>query len=191
MLTGRVDELKNNKIYGWAYNSEKPGEHLVIRIMQGPQVIASGVANLMRPDLPEAGIGEGDHAFEVLVPQNITSFHGLMIIAQSVREGEIALPIATNDDRRLDDLFEVFSERYEAALFALKEEIDRIHEMQRATAETPTAGIRDDAIEMRIAKLEKRIEASEVFVMRIDSQMRALLEASKKQKQSKRFFGLF
>jgi hypothetical protein len=191
MLTGRVDELRNNKVYGWAYNSEKPSEHLVIRIMQGPQVIASGVANLMRPDLPEAGIGDGDHAFEILVPQNITSFHGLMIVAQSVREGEIALPIATNDDRRLDDLFEVFSERYEAALFALKDEIDHLRESQATRPEPLVKPPLDSQLETRLAKLEQRIEASEIFVMRIDSQIRELIEAAKKQKQTKRFFGLF
>jgi hypothetical protein len=191
MLTGRVDELKNNKVYGWAYNSENPAEHLVIRIMQGPRVIASGVANLTRPDLPEAGIGDGDHAFEILVPQNITSFHGLMIVAQSVREGEVALPIATNDDRRLDDLFEVFSERYEAALFALKDDIDTIRENQKSSIEPPITVAVDGNIEARLAKLEKRIEESEVFVMRIDAQLKELIDTSKKLKRPKRFFGLF
>lgn len=190
MLTGRVDELQNNKVYGWAYNSEKPSEHLVIRIMQGPQVIASGVANLKRPDLAEEGIGDGDHAFEIATPPNITSFQGLMIIAQSVREGEIALPIATNDDRRIDDLFHIFSERYEAALFALKDEIDDIRASQEAAAPDKASHL-DADIEARLGKLEQRIEASEIFVMRIDSQLRELVEAAKKQKKSKRFFGLF
>ena len=156
-----------------------------------PLFIDSVVSIMKRLDLPEAGIGDGDHAFEILVPHNITSFHGLMIIAQSVREGEIALPIATNDDRRIDDLFHIFSERYEAALFGLKDEIDSIREIQKSAIEPPATVAVDGKIVARLAKLEKRIEESEIFLMRIDAQLKALIDTNKKLKRPKRFFGLF
>src|ERR1044072_2026544 len=122
MLSGRVDELEDSKICGWAFNDDQPGEHLVIRVMRGPQVIASGVANMARRDLPDAGVGDGDHAFAVEVPASITSLQGLMIIAQSQKAGEIVLPIATNDEQRFDDMFLVFADRYEEALMKFKEE---------------------------------------------------------------------
>ena len=187
MLMGRVDELSNSKVYGWAFNDENPGEHLVIRVMHGPRVIASAVANMMRPDLPDAGIGAGDHAFQVVVPPNIESFQGLMIIAQSAKHGEIALPIASNDDRRLDDLFTLFSNRYEDALIAMKAELDALKEDRkglRNAASVPTD------LDARLAKLETRMEAAELFFIRIDESVRKLTEAQK-QKSRKRFLGIF
>ena len=187
MLMGRVDELSNNKVYGWAFNDENPAEHMVIRIMHGPRVIASSVANIMRPDLPDAGVGAGDHAFEVVVPPNIESFHGLMIIAQSARDGEIALPIASNDDRRLDDLFALFSKQYEDALIAMKAELDTLKEDRRAPKNIAAAPTDLDA---RLAQLETRMEAAELFFIRIDESVRKLTEAQKQTVRT-RFLGLF
>jgi hypothetical protein len=195
MLTGRVDDLRNAKIYGWAFNSEQPDEHLIIRVMQGPQVIASSVANIMRPDLPESGVGKGDHAFEILMPPNITSFHGLMLIAQSVKSGEIALPIATNDERKLDDLFSVFSQQYEDALIALKEELDAVQARCEALESGPVhedvrgVDLPED-LHQRLVKLEQRIDSAEVFFIRIDESVRQLVEQAKKGRR-KRFLGIF
>jgi hypothetical protein len=191
MLIGRVDELRNSKVFGWAFNPENPGEHLVVRVMQGPRVIASGVANILRPDLPDAGIGDGDHAFEVVVPTNITSFQGLMLIAQSTRDGEIALPIASNDDRRLDDLFDVFAARYEEALIAMKAELDRVQQrcdvLESRRGDTATSLPAD--LDQRLARLESRMEEAEVFFVRIDEMVHKLVDAHKK-KGRKRFLGI-
>ena len=192
MLTGRVDDLRNSKIFGWTFNTESPGEHLVVRVMQGPRVIASGVANLLRPDLPDAGIGEGDHAFEIVMPPNIDSFHGLMVIAQSAKDGEIALPIASNDDRRLDDLFDIFSSRYEEALIAMKEELDRVKDRcdsLEGESEATTTTLPPD-LDHRLAKLETRMEAAEIFFVRIDEMVHKLVDAQRK-KTRKRFLGIF
>jgi hypothetical protein len=192
MLTGRVDELKKGKLYGWAFNTENPAEHLVIRIMLGTQVIASGVANLLRPDLPDAGIGEGDHAFEVMVPANVSSFQGLMIIAQSARAGEIALPIATNDERLLDDLFEAFSARYEDALVKLKEGMvaldAKLDTLQEAKPDSKSE-LPDD-LAKRLVKLESRMDAAEVFLVRIDETL-SRLENEVGKKERKRLLGIF
>ena len=192
MLIGRVDELQNGKIYGWAFNEEQPTEHLIIRIMRGPQVIASGVANIMRPDLPAAGIGDGDHAFQVEVPANITSFEGLMIIAQSQKFGELPLPIANSDERRVDELFSALSKDYEEALIALKEELDAVKE-RCETLETKGKGAGLTALpedlSQRLIRLETRMDAAEVFFIRIDEAVRKLVDEKKVKK--KRFLGLF
>ena len=190
MLTGRVDELKNSKVYGWAYNGEQPNEHLVIRVMLGPQVIASGVANIMRPDLPEAGVGKGDHAFEILLPPNIVSFQGLMLIAQSVKSGEIPLAIATNEERRLDDLFEVFSQQYESALIAFKEEVDAMRERIDTLEADDAEDSMPDDFEQRLLKIEKRMDETEVFLVRIDGMVKQLIDGQKEGRK-KRFLGLF
>jgi hypothetical protein len=192
MLLGRVDRIFNGKICGWAFNSDTPAEHLVIRVMRGSKVIASGVANILRPDLPEAGVGDGDHSFQIPLPTEITKMDGLMLIAQSARDGEIALPIANDDDRRIDQLFTMFSSQYEEALIALKGELDSVKErcddFDNAPAATSTALPAD--LSQRLVKLETRMEEAEVFFVRIDEMVRRLAEAQGK-KTRKRFLGIF
>jgi hypothetical protein len=194
MLMGRVDELQNGKFYGWAFNEDQPEEHLVIRIMRGAQVVATGVANMERRDLKDSGLGDGDHAFEILAPPNITSFQGLMIIAQSQRAGEIPLPIATNDDRRFDEMFSAYAEQYGETLVAFKEEIDTLKKRCKALetdatkAGSPTELPAD--LTQRLVSLESRLDSTEVFIVRIDEMVRQLAEEHKKTKGKKRF-GLF
>lgn len=194
MLIGRVDELQNGKIFGWAYNPDNPSEHVVIRVNHGAQVVASGVANIVRPDLPDAGIGDGDHAFVIVVPPNISSFHGLTIMAQSQKSGEVALQIATNDDRRVDELFSIFAKNYEDALLALKEQIDtlenRFIELKIPNQDTADATSLPEEISDRLNRLETRMDAAEVFFIRIDELTRKLAEEQKKRRR-KRFLGIF
>jgi hypothetical protein len=194
MLTGRVDELVDGLIFGWAFNDEQPNEHLLIRVMKGAQVIAGGVANLARPDLAEVGVGDGDHAFRINVPPNITSFTGLMIVAQSQKSGEVPLPIATNDERKFDEMFETFSARYEDVLVTFKEEVDAIKARCDALEGAPQASPGHAAeipgdLAQRLSRLESRLEAAEVFFVRIDETVRKLVEG--KVGKRKRFLGIF
>lgn len=189
MLTGRVDDFQNGKIFGWAFNSDNTDEHLLIRISFGSQVVASGVANLVRPDLPDAGVGKGDHAFEILMPPHIVSLKGLVAMAQSSRHGDAVLPIASNDERHMDDLFQVFSDRYDDALHMLKAEIDKVRTEFEAARETETPPL-PQAIESRLVALESRMEASEIFLMRIDELLRKQSMVLERQK-TKGWFRLF
>lgn len=166
--------MRNGKVYGWAFNSENPDEHLEVRVNRGTDVIATGQANLMRKDLPGAGIGNGDHAFEIVLPPNITSFHGIMLVAKSATSGEAPLAIATNDERRVDDLFQVFAQRYDEVLLALKAEIDLLNGVGDLKRDRELAAIPE--FDRRLSELEKRIEDFEVFVVRLDEISRVLQE---------------
>lgn len=179
MLVGRVDELRNSVLYGWAFNTASTDEHLLIKVNLTGQVIASGVASMVRPDLPDAGIGLGDHAFEIIMPPNVQSFHGLGIVAESRQHGEILLPIATSDDRKLDELFEDYAARYESVLVELKNRIDAL------AGSTETSGDASDQLpetwDKRLAALENRMEAAEISLMRIDQTLRKWSEEQKRK----------
>jgi hypothetical protein len=74
MIVGRVDGMRNGKVYGWAFNSDEPDEHLEIKVSRGGVVIATSLANSLRKDLPDAGIGNGDHAFDIALSPATSSF---------------------------------------------------------------------------------------------------------------------
>jgi hypothetical protein len=195
MLIGNVDGLIDGVISGWAFNEEEPDEHLIIRIMRGKQVIASGVANIMRKDLPDAGIGNGDHAFRIPAPESVKALNGLMIIAQSVSSGEAPLPITTDDERELEQTFITFAQRYEGVLVSFREEIDALGERMdaiddqfEAQSSKAQTNLPDELAE-RLQKLESRMDSAEVFFMRIDQAVRQLVDEQKTKR--KRFLGLF
>ena len=175
MIVGRVDEMMNGKVYGWAFNSDNPGERLDIRVSRGSDVVAAGKADEFRKDLPDAGVGDGQHAFSIDVPPNISSFHGLVIVARSVASGEAVLPIATNDERRVDDLFHVFAQRYDDLLVEMKSQIDAVKGGGGAGTGAGDTILRAE-MEERLSKLEKRLEDFEVFVVRLDEMTRLLQE---------------
>lgn len=160
MIVGRVDEMMNGKVHGWAFNSDQPDEHVEIRISRGSELLASGIADGFRKDLPDAGVGDGHHAFAVKLPDGVSSFQGLQIVARSADDGEMVLPIASKEDRKLDDLFYVFSQRYDDLLISMKADIDVVR--------TEGAPLLRAELEERLAKLERRLEDFEVFVIRLD-----------------------
>lgn len=62
-ITGYVDIVTRDAIIGWAWDSERPAEAVVVAISIDGQVVGRLVANEHRDDLVEAGIGDGRHAF--------------------------------------------------------------------------------------------------------------------------------
>ena len=166
MIVGRIDGMRNGKVYGWAFNSDEPDEHLEIKVSRGGAIVATGLANSLRKDLPDAGIGKGDHAFDIALAPDTSSFHGVMVVARSAKAGEALLPNATNDDLRIDDLFRIFSRRYDEALVAFKAEIDALKKAGSHTR-IPKAELQPD-FERRLSQLEKRMDDIEVFVVRLD-----------------------
>lgn len=172
MIVGRVDGMRNGKVYGWAFNSDEPDEHLEIKVSRGGAIIATGVADNLRKDLPDAGIGKGDHAFDIALAPDTSSFHGVMVVARSAKVGEALLPNATNDDRRIDDLFRIFSRRYDEALVTFKAQIDGLKTVDRHTR-IPKSELPPD-LERRLSQLEKRIDDIEVFIIRLDEIAKSL-----------------
>lgn len=188
MIVGRVDGVRNGKVYGWAFNSDNPDEHLEIKVSRSGAVIAAGFADRFRADLPEAGIGKGDHAFDIALPPEISSFHGVIAIARSALDGEAPLPYATNDERRVDDLFQVFSRRYDEILVAFKTEIDDLKKINGDGGQPKTEVPAD--VMQRLSQVETRLDEIEVFVVRLDEIARDL-EVRMERVASRGFFSPF
>jgi hypothetical protein len=64
-LQGSVDLRTSTRIFGWVRDTARPGERVHVAARTKNEILAIGIADIHRPDLKEAGIGDGRHAFEL------------------------------------------------------------------------------------------------------------------------------
>lgn len=70
-MHGHLDACSCLEASGWAYAPEAPGRTLTIEAHVDGQPVARGQANLLRPDLAAAGIGDGRHAYRLSLPPSL------------------------------------------------------------------------------------------------------------------------
>ena len=87
-LRGNLENATHERISGWAWNPEKPGEAVVIRFFADGQPIARTVANMLREDLGAAGIGDGRHAFDLAEGAFAIPFGPCQLSAKDEATGE-------------------------------------------------------------------------------------------------------
>lgn len=190
MIKGYVDGLFGDHVGGWAFDEGAPDEHLRIEILEKGQVVGSGSASGERQDLAAAGMGRGDHAFLIGVPDRIKSLRELVIVARSATHGDTTLPVATEEDRMAHELFDAVAARYDKAIARLTAECDRLRERLDGTRDlSAIASALPEDIERRLVAVESRLDAAEVFFVRIDEAVRRLAGESKKRRG--RFLGIF
>ena len=71
VLRGYIDEAKANRIAGWVWDAQRPQQRIAIDVVAGETRIARVTANEFRADLAQAGIGDGRHAFAILLNQEM------------------------------------------------------------------------------------------------------------------------
>jgi molybdenum cofactor biosynthesis enzyme MoaA len=70
-LNGFVDCVTASTVSGWAWDSGKPNDPVVVEISRNGQSIATITADGFRQDLLEARFGNGRHAFEIELPPEV------------------------------------------------------------------------------------------------------------------------
>lgn len=68
---GHIDRIADGWLLGWAWNAAEPDAAITVDVAVDGTHVASALANRYRPDLVQAGIGNGHHAFEVALPADI------------------------------------------------------------------------------------------------------------------------
>lgn len=187
MIQGIIDLFEEGKIFGWAFDQEAPAEYLTILVYQGENVVAEGSANKVRSDLAGAGIGEGDHAFEFSLPDRIKALRGLRVFARSSRNETMELKLVTAQDRRIEQAVDEFSEILNRKLSELEKRVSNIE--QTPNDDLKRWKLRVEAFSMRLDEIETKLEESDVFLVRIDEKLSALLASGQKRKR-KKFLGL-
>ncbi|MPR61910.1 hypothetical protein D7027_08845 [Ochrobactrum intermedium] len=104
-MKGRVDAIEEGRLYGWAFDPSVPTERLLIRVLLDDKPIAEAPADKDRPDLKRNGIGDGKHAFEVMLPQFAATRAGeLVVVAANATGGEQKLRVPKPDEQAAEAL---------------------------------------------------------------------------------------
>lgn len=96
-VIGRIERASDGIVSGWAWRPGAAGWRVWVRVIVDDQEVCSGVADVDRPPLAEAGIGDGRHGFRFEVPALLpaTGRHRVRVDAEGV-----ALPVTVSFDQR-------------------------------------------------------------------------------------------
>jgi hypothetical protein len=172
-LQGLVDNALPDRLFGWAWSPAAPADRLTIEARLGGASVHVTTADLARPDLAKAGIGDGCHAFEIpLEPEWIARRAELSIVARAADGAEMVLPLRLR--RPAGEPAEAPQQRAVEALVAGQR---RLHEDLRAiAARLPDPAAQDalPALEQSHRDLTERLDALALWLTRLDERLAAM-----------------
>ncbi|MGF6159310.1 hypothetical protein M2267_004582 [Ensifer sp. KUDG1] len=178
-LKGRVDAIDQGRVFGWAFDPETPEKRLAIRVLLDGKVIAEALADRNRPDLKRNGIGDGNHAFEIALPEMASARSGeLVVLAATGKGGELPLRVPKPDEQAAEALIAAPLAKVLDKLDVLMAAQRQLQVSQRSAqrskvddgdeAENPgLAAISDDVANLR-GEITQRLTDLDVHLMRLD-----------------------
>jgi hypothetical protein len=178
-MNGRVDAIDMGRVFGWAFDPMAPDQRLTIRVLLDGKVIAEAVADRNRPDLRRNGIGDGNHAFEIALPDPVQSRASDLVVVALNRSGsEQALRVPKPDEQAAEALIAAPLAKVLDKLDALMGAQRQLQVSQRSLQRTPqidadkseTVGLTDvsNAIESLGVDISQRLNDLDVHLMRLD-----------------------
>lgn len=178
-LKGRVDAIDQGRVFGWAFDPETPEKRLAIRVLLDGKVIAEALADRNRPDLKRNGIGDGNHAFEIALPEMASARSSeLVVLAATGQGGELPLRVPKPDEQAAEALIAAPLAKVLDKLDVLMAAQRQLQVSQRSAqrskvddgeeAESPgLAAISDDVANLR-GEITQRLTDLDVHLMRLD-----------------------
>jgi autotransporter passenger strand-loop-strand repeat protein len=71
-LRGHLDIATHDRITGWAQDAANPSAPVALQIIDNGVVLTRVLANMARDDLAAAGVGDGRHGFDLLIPGGLS-----------------------------------------------------------------------------------------------------------------------
>jgi hypothetical protein len=103
-VLGFVEFLSEHRLAGWTFDPENPERHLQVTATLDGQPIGTAIAAIARPDLRTAGVGDGDHGFEMALETPLAPGALPRIEAWAVSgENRLKLSFLPNSNRSLAD----------------------------------------------------------------------------------------
>ncbi len=177
-IQGAVDNVGAERIYGWAFHPNCPGERLRIEARIGGRVAVASRADFARPDLAPAGIGDGNHAFELRLTRDcILRRAELAIVAVAADGTERALPFRV---KRTPAIAAAEAQRDLGLLAAdqraMREELRGLVARLARDGREAEAGRAAREIAAVQAGLDERLGTLDLWLTRLDARLAALAE---------------
>jgi hypothetical protein len=184
-IEGRIDAFANGRLYGWAWNRNRPDERLDIDIHLDGKPAATISADKPREDLKANGIGDGAYAFEIPIDAGPNAT--LTVQARSPSTGTVA-PLRARSEtetateallvqpiKRLQMLMEAIHLTQQQVQAGHQAVLRTLRELPRNTNDQTTAvTARLDGLSSSQQSLEQQVAGIEVFLLRIDETLRDL-----------------
>jgi hypothetical protein len=174
-IVGYIDAVSATCIYGWAWDRSAPQARLEILVSAKGRELGSAVASQLREDLRASGIGDGAHAFEFIIPEGIDSA-ALEIRARRPGTEELvpltsrgAPPAAAADG--VTPVLEALLRSQRLLHRNLQSALSAQKEKPGEAAEAPKQAV--DALAATQEALQRQLEGLEIFLVRLDEQLRA------------------
>lgn len=100
-LRGAVLAYENGRVVGWAFDPENASLPVELEICFGKEVILRTQANMHALPLAEKGIGSGNHAFSIKLPESFIRDEWKAALLVRTKEGGIILPYIPDWDMSL------------------------------------------------------------------------------------------
>jgi hypothetical protein len=87
-LQGKLEAVVDGRAVGWVWDPEQPEETLEVEVLVDGEAVARGRADVSRPVLAEAGIGDGGYGFDVSLPESLgdEATHTIRVLAGPGRD---------------------------------------------------------------------------------------------------------
>ncbi|EUC00938.1 hypothetical protein PMI07_004224 [Rhizobium sp. CF080] len=178
-MNGRVDAVDMGRIFGWAFDPMAPDQRLTIRVLLDGKVIAEAVADRNRPDLRRNGIGDGKHAFEIVLPDPLQSrANDVVVMARNGNGSEQALRVPQPNEQAAEALIAAPLAKVLDKLDVLMASQRQLQVSQRSLQRAPeidadkteSAGLADigNAVESLKVDISQRLNDLDVHLMRLD-----------------------
>jgi O-antigen biosynthesis protein len=88
-LRGSIDLVSGTAVEGWAWDPERPDAPVRLIVLANGVVAGRCLANLLRPDLAAAGIGDGRHAFRLHLAKRLAGGESHAIEVRREEDGAL------------------------------------------------------------------------------------------------------
>jgi hypothetical protein len=175
-VVGYVESATTDRILGWAWAPATPELRGAIELRLGDDVVSDTVADLPRADLASNGIGDGRHAFDLVIPQEVRGRAAELRVFVRIGDGE-AFPIGATP--AADGLADQVTKLLRGVDVLLNSQRLIHRNLQtaltgpRATDEGSVAAMLTRMAELH-AGTEAQLSAVERFVVRLDEHLSRL-----------------
>ena len=150
-LQGHIDAIEATRVYGWAWNPERPEEKVRIDLFCGDTEIGSVPADRFRQDLADIKMGSGFHAFVFDLP---AQYRSQSPDSFSAYFNETRVPLSRGGGSRLSALQGQMDAGQRDPVALLSVRVDRLEESIQQMFRILHAIRRSDATDAPVAPLQ-------------------------------------